>query len=387
MLSNYEENNTSAIIEPLARGVSAIRFDSAPPEASPLPSNHQSEQTEANLRSLNANGNNSVIPKATNAKGSSSNTVSYVFLQRTSTEHIETIVALLYVIFLIKDKDKENNDETDAAQRTRLKVFYTEIEDEFWKYWQYIYEDRLPKMLERITKCFDDKQALQNQTKDAIKLSEKEYKFIVLSLITIQQYKLDRRGESLANGSKYEVEYKASPPLNDHDALKLVVSFGKETFHIVSNYDAKSNSHQPGNHILRHSIREPLSYKSKPPKRGPKDPEVMLLFLLEIVRRRVIDHRQDKQYGGLKDDFHDLPVGLGIAMAYEFMKKDKFFENFWKTDGKYHMFTGDKTLRWNAFWAIHEHYKNEHLKSTPPEMIKKLLTERMTRLYSNCWNE
>ncbi|CAF1029104.1 unnamed protein product [Rotaria magnacalcarata] len=352
MLSNYEENNTSAIIEPLARGVSAIRLDLGSSEASPLPSNRQSEQTEVNLRSPSENGNSSVIPKATNAKDSNSNT-----------------------------------DETDAAQRTKLKVFYTEIEDEFWKYWQYIYEDRLPKMLERITKCFDDKQALQNQTKDAIKLSEKEYKFIVLSLIAIQQYKLDRRGESLANGSKYEVEYKASPPLNDHDALKLVVSFGKETFNIISNYDAKSNSHQPGNHILRHSIREPLSYKSKPPKRGPKDPEVMLLFLLEIVRRRIIDHRQDKQYGGLKDDFHDLPVGLGIAMAYEFMKKDKFFENFWKTDGKYHMFTGDKTLRWNAFWAIHEHYKNEHLKSTSPEMVKKLLTERMTRLYSNCWNE
>ncbi|CAF4633922.1 unnamed protein product, partial [Rotaria sp. Silwood2] len=156
------------------------------------------------------------------------------------------------------------------------------------------------------------------------------------------QNKLDHRGESLANGTKYEIEYKASPSLNDHDALKVVVSIGKETFHIMSNYNAKSNSHQPGNHILRHPIREPLSYKSKPPKKGAKDPEVMLLFLLEIVRRRIIDHRQEKEYGGLKDDFHDLPVGLGIAIAYEFMKKDKFFEQFWKHDGKYHMFTGDK---------------------------------------------
>ncbi|CAF3834014.1 unnamed protein product, partial [Rotaria sp. Silwood1] len=110
----------------------------------------------------------------------------------------------------------------------------------------------------------------------------------------MQQNKLDRRGESLANGSKYEIEYKALPSLNDHDALKLVVSFGKETFHIISNYDARRNSHQPGNHTLRHSIREPLPYKSKPPKKGSKDPEVMLLFLLEIVRRRIIDHHQNK---------------------------------------------------------------------------------------------
>ncbi|CAF4883756.1 unnamed protein product, partial [Rotaria sp. Silwood2] len=142
-----------------------------------------------------------------------------------------------------------------------------------------------------------------------------------------------------------------------------------------------------GNHILRHPIREPLSYKSKPPKKGAKDPEVMLLFLLEIVRRRIIDHRQEKEYGGLKDDFHDLPVGLGIAIAYEFMKKDKFFEQFWKHDGKYHMFTGDKVLRWNAFWAIYEQYRNEHLKSASPEKIKQLLNERMTQLYSNCWND
>ncbi|CAF5146511.1 unnamed protein product [Rotaria magnacalcarata] len=109
MLSNYEENNTSAIIEPLARGVSAIRLDLGSSEASPLPSNRQSEQTEVNLRSPSENGNSSVIPKATNAKDSNSNTVSYLFLQRTSTEHTETIVALLYVIFLIKDKDKENH--------------------------------------------------------------------------------------------------------------------------------------------------------------------------------------------------------------------------------------------------------------------------------------
>lgn len=250
-----------------------------------------------------------------------------------------------------------------------------------------MYEERLTKMAERVGKCFNDKHALQNQAKDVMKISEKEYKFIVLSLITIQQNKLDRRGESLANGIKYEVEYKASPSLNDHDALKVVVSFAKETFHIISNYDARSNLHQPGNHVLRHSIREPLTYKSKPPKRGIKDPEVLIFFLMEIVRRHIIDHHQNKEYGGLKDDFYDLPVGLGIAMASEYMKKEKFFEHFWKHDGKYHMFTGDEKFRWNAFWAILEQYKTEHLKSASPEIIKKHLIDLMTHFYSNCWND
>ncbi|UJR19144.1 hypothetical protein I4U23_022274 [Adineta vaga] len=120
--------------------------------------------------------------------------------------------------------------------------------------------------------------------------------------------------------------------LEGHDRLMIRISFGDKAFFIVSNYDGSPKTGQPGNYGLYPSTWIPKSYGSIPPEDGIDDPEVMLLFLMEIVRRRIVDHKRNNDNGGLKDEYHDLSVGLGIAMACQLIRDNEinlglFWEN------------------------------------------------------------
>ena len=220
-----------------------------------------------------------------------------------------------------------------------------------------------------------------------IDLSTYSYKAIVYHLLQVQEAKLKYRGQFKQDGSFYNTKYMSKVPndLNDLDPLAEEIAFMGEIYALACAYDGAAKAKQPGNCVFKPKKGKMMTYDEVPDGHF-KNPEAMLLLLIEIVRRRAIDPHHERESGGLKDEYHDLPVGLGIAMAYKLVEKKKIeFDTFWKKDQLYHMFTGGKDARYNAFCEIYKTYAadNEEVKSENlHEHMRALMEEIYQKTHS-----
>ncbi len=92
---------------------------------------------------------------------------------------------------------------------------------------------------------------------------------------------------------------------------------------------------------LQEAGSPPLVYTALPAG-GIGDPAVQLLLFTEIARRKAIDPYRGGGPAGMSDEYHDLPVGLGIAMARRLIGDNHItFDSFWCSNaatGNCHMF-------------------------------------------------
>ena len=60
------------------------------------------------------------------------------------------------------------------------------------------------------------------------------------------------------------------------------------------------------------------------------------------------------------DEFWNLPVGLGLAMASKLLESEKIdFNSFWQKGGELHFFSGDGKERRNGLKQLFRRYSDE----------------------------
>ncbi|CAF4410785.1 unnamed protein product, partial [Adineta steineri] len=102
--------------------------------------------------------------------------------------------------------------------------------------------------------------------------------------------------------------------------------------------------------------RPPLRYDAWP-NEYIDSPAIRLLFFIEIARRKAVDPHQN-----LRDEYHNLPVGLGIAMAYKLLGDQKIhLSEFWLSSGNAHIFSYGYRARWNGFRNLYKVYYNHYI--------------------------
>ncbi|XP_065567686.1 uncharacterized protein LOC136031807 isoform X2 [Artemia franciscana] len=138
------------------------------------------------------------------------------------------------------------------------------------------------------------------------------------------------------------------------------IHYKGEACTIYLNYDGSPSTKQPGNvYLKRINYEKQLSYH-KADKIKLDMPGVELLLLIEISRRHAIDTCRRNNNGPLNgsDEFCDLPVGLGLAMANELISAGKIdLSDFWTKNKMYHLYSGEKDQREEAFKKLYEKFQ------------------------------
>ncbi|CAF0913771.1 unnamed protein product [Adineta steineri] len=253
----------------------------------------------------------------------------------------------------------------------------TNIEHNFWNYTNYA---------QRITQTITDTVVGQlrnpnitpTQRPPQIDLTSFSYEEIIQHLIDVQRTKLRFRMIPKADGSFYQTFY--NPQLGvDPDVCAETIIYHGRTFTLELRYDGGNNTRQPGNCLLIETGRPALHY-GQLPDGDFNNPAVRLLFFTEIVRRKAIDpHR-----GYLQDEYHTLPVGLGIYMAYQLFTDGRIaFGDFWFSWNTYHIFSGDGPQRWNRFQALFTRYHQEYMNGMQNlDEMRVHLERNMLQFYS-----
>ncbi len=164
------------------------------------------------------------------------------------------------------------------------------------------------------------------------------------------------------------------------------ISYGGLKFKISLNYDGSPYTKQPGNLCLIPNgefFTSPIRYDNA---NGINldAPDVKLLLLTEISRRHAEDkcREGDEDLLGGLDEFHDLPVGLGLAMANELISKNEIrLHDFWIKGRTYHLYTGDKATREEAFEQLCEKYQQTYMQNFSEEKKKISLLDLLNRYF------
>ncbi|CAF3455398.1 unnamed protein product [Rotaria socialis] len=165
------------------------------------------------------------------------------------------------------------------------------------------------------------------------------------------------------------------------DPLTETIICDRKEFLLGCTYNASAGSKQPGNCFLCQKVTGQLKRLTfdRVPQGNFENTEAILILLMEIVRRRIIDNNYQYPPPLLIDEYHDLPVGIGIAMAVKLIKDDyMLFEEFWIKDQRYHIFTDIKNSnksRYTAFDEIATLYMEKYPSLKFKEDLKNLMQE------------
>ncbi len=133
-------------------------------------------------------------------------------------------------------------------------------------------------------------------------------------------------------------------------------------FKMSFNYDGSPLTQQPGTFHFIESSKAPLVY-TKLEGVNIDNPDAQLLLLGEISRRHARDPIRN-----IDDEFKDLPVGLGLAMASQLIKDNSMQLNaFWMKEQKYHMYSGNEDQRKDAIFEIYKLYSQKYLANVSEE--------------------
>ena len=154
---------------------------------------------------------------------------------------------------------------------------------------------------------------------------------MVSHMLDVQEAKLNHRLRVKIDGTQYVTFYGNDAVDSSLESMSLNGIVFTHSFL----YNGNPKSFQPGNCVLRRNDVA-ASYNELIDRHSP---EGVLLQLQEIVRRKAIDPRRDN----LPDQFANVPVSVGIAMADRLANDGLIdFGLFWlsKNQHRYHMFTG-----------------------------------------------
>ncbi|CAF3348320.1 unnamed protein product, partial [Rotaria socialis] len=259
---------------------------------------------------------------------------------------------------------------------------FTEIDNQFWEETKNLDENALSTLKNKAVGRLENGEL----PIEKIDLSGNSYRFIVHHLLQVQQTKIDKRGRATLDGKTYTTASMWKKKRSRENLLKCdpltetIICDGKE-FLLGCTYNGSANSTQPGNCLLCQMVSEKLRSLTfyRVPQGNFENTEAVLILLMEIVRRRIIDNNHQYPPPLLIDEYHDLPVGLGIAMVVKLIK-DKYmlFEEFWKKEKSYHIFTDNKNnkkSRYTAFDKIAKLYMEKYPSLKFKEDLKNLMQE------------
>lgn len=186
---------------------------------------------------------------------------------------------------------------------------------------------------------------------------------VVKHLDEVQQKKHkareDIKGKSGTPKKEYKTKYHSS---GTGDPSPEKIKFQGRQFSMSFNYDGNPRTQQPGNFHFIESKKAPLVY-TKSEGINIDNPDAQLLLLGEISRRHARDPIRK-----IDDEFKDLPVGLGLAMASRLIEDNSMqLRAFWVKGQKYHMYSGNESQRKAAILEIYKLYSQTYLTNVPEE--------------------
>jgi hypothetical protein len=158
---------------------------------------------------------------------------------------------------------------------------------------------------------------------------------------------------------KYNTRYHR---LGTGDPSPEKIKFQGRQFSMSFNYDGNPRTQQPGNFHFIENMKLPLVY-TKSEGINIDNPDAQLLLLGEISRRHARDPIRK-----IDDEFKDLPVGLGLAMASRLIEDNSMqLEAFWLKGHQYHMYSGDENQRKVAIFEIYKLYSQKYMNTFSEE--------------------
>lgn len=252
------------------------------------------------------------------------------------------------------------------------------IEKEFW-------ENDCPKSSlsskkkskEAVTKIFDPK--ISFVPSGTINLSNMYKWEIVKHLDAVQATKLKAR-TSNNHTHKYDTSFDRS---GNGDPNPELIAYEGRNFRFSLNYNGYFGTKQPGNFYFQELEKQPLTYNDC---QGITldNPDVKLLLLGEISRRHAYDpsRRGNQNLNNGYDEFKDLPVSLGLAMASKMIRSKQIeLASFWEKPGAYHLYTGSKGEREVALFKLYEQYESNYLNDLSEDKKKELHLKNLLKEY------
>lgn len=148
---------------------------------------------------------------------------------------------------------------------------------------------------------------------------------------------------------------------NNVDPAAENISYNNRNFSFSMNYNGYKYTQQPGNFYFTEQGKSALVYDTLPAGLTLQSPDAELLLLGEVSRRHAWD-----QIRKIPDEFCELPVGLALAMANSLISKGYITLNdFWKNNGKYHVYSRTKTERTRNLQNLYALYANKIMSNIP----------------------
>jgi hypothetical protein len=180
---------------------------------------------------------------------------------------------------------------------------------------------------------------------------------IVRHQLDVQKAKLAARSLQKNDGSRYFT--------GENEICTELIRFHDRLFRLSLTYTGAPHI-QTGNCVLRgdgqqYGLHYGIHINKAAAPNHINDPEVMLLMLIEVSRRKAVDpHRRN-----LSDVFFNVPAALGVAMAERLaLDGHILYDHFWCkwNQKKYHFFTGNDRL--DAFTRLGTKYVTVYLPKT-----------------------
>ncbi|CAF1504532.1 unnamed protein product [Adineta steineri] len=201
-----------------------------------------------------------------------------------------------------------------------------------------------------------DESTTPTQRPTAVDLTSLSYEQIVRHLMDVQTVKLEQRNKPKRDGSHYTTYYKDAPS-NICDVCAETIVYRGRRFILELRYNGSDHAKQPGNCLFTEDGRPPLRFDTLP-NEYIDSPAIRLLFFIEIARRKAVDPHQN-----LRDEYYNLPVGLGTAMAYKLLGDQNIqLREFWLNSGDVHIFSSKyRFVRWKRFRNLCNVYYNYYI--------------------------